>query len=91
MQPKSAALWSERGYAFLQKQDYKSAVSDETEVIRLVPNSARAFYLRGAAFGDLGDSRNASDDIKTAVNLDPLMARFVVIQGKNVSLTLPPL
>jgi tetratricopeptide (TPR) repeat protein len=91
LQPKSAALWSERGYAFLQKRDFKSAVSDETEAIRLDPTSARAFYLRGAAYGNLGDARSASEDIKAAVNLDSSMAQYVVIQGKNVSLTLPPL
>jgi tetratricopeptide (TPR) repeat protein len=91
LQPKSAALWSERGYVFLQTQDYRSAVSDETQAIRLDPNLARAFYLRGAAFGDLGNARDASNDIKAAVNLDPLLARYVVIQGKNASLTLPPL
>ena len=91
LQPKSAVLWSGRGYAYMQKKDYKSAVSDESEAIRLDPRFARALYLRGAAYGNLGDSQNASDDIKAAVNLDASMASYIVIQGKSVSLTMPPL
>jgi Tfp pilus assembly protein PilF len=91
LQPKSAALWIERGYVSLQLRDFKSAVSDETQAIRLDAKNALAFFLRGAAFGDSGDSRDASDDIKAAVNLNPLLVRYVSIQGRNASLTLPPL
>jgi len=91
LQPKSAVLWSERGYAYMQKKDFNSAVHDETEAIRLDRRLARAFYLRGAAYGNLGDSQNASDDIKAAGSLDASMGSYIVIQGKNVSLTLPPL
>ena len=67
------------------------AVKDEAEAIQLNPKLARAYYLRGVASGDLGDRVNAVDDLRTAVGLDASLARYVVIQGKNVTLNLPPL
>ncbi|HEV2286762.1 MAG TPA: tetratricopeptide repeat protein [Steroidobacteraceae bacterium] len=92
-QPKSAALWSERGYVSLRQKDYEAAVKDEAEAIRLDPKLARAYFLRAATviFGRLGESHNAIDDIKTAVDLDASLASYLTINGKTVSLSLPPL
>lgn len=91
LEPKTAALWSERGRVCLQQHDYQGAVRDEAQAIQLDPKLARAYFLRGQAFADLGDPRNASSDIKSAVDLDPSLVRYVTIQGKTVSLVLPPL
>jgi tetratricopeptide (TPR) repeat protein len=93
LEPNTAALWSERGYVALRQQDYASAVKDEAEAIRLDPKLARAYYLRGAAaaFGKIDDGHNAIDDVKAAVDLDPTLAGYVKLNGKAVSLTLPPL
>ncbi len=91
LQPKTAALWSDRGYVDLGQHDYNSAVKDEAQAIQLDPKLARAYYLRGIAFGDLGDRVNAVGDLRTAVGIDASLARYVLIQGKNVTLTLPPL
>lgn len=91
LQPKTAALWSDRGYVDLSQRDYSDAVKDEGQAIQLDPKLARAYYLRGVAFGDLGNRVNAVDDLRTAVDMDASLARYVLIQGKNVTLTLPPL
>ena len=91
MQPKTAALWSERGYVYLRQRDYESADKDETEAIRLDPKLARAYFLRGAAFGDLGKSSNAVSDIVTAVSLDPSLDQYVSTKDKTASIALPPL
>jgi tetratricopeptide (TPR) repeat protein len=91
LQPKTAALWSDRGYVALSQHDYKGTVKDEAQAIQLDPKLARAYYLRAVAFGDLGDRVHAVDDLRTAVGLDASLARYVLIQGKNVTLTLPPL
>ncbi len=91
LQPKTAGLWSDRGYVALNQRDYDNAVKDETQAIQLDPKLARAYYLRGVAFGDLGNRVNAVGDLQTAVGLDASLARYVVIQGKNVTLKLPPL
>ncbi len=91
MQPKTAALWSERGYVCILARDYAGAVKDEDEAIRLDSKLARAYFLRGAAFGDLGDSSNAYNNIVTAVGLDPSLDRYISTKGKTASLLLPPL
>jgi Flp pilus assembly protein TadD len=91
LQPKTAALWSDRGYVALGRHDYNDAVKDEAQAIQLDPKLARAYYLRGVAFGDLGNRVNAVDDLRTAVTLDASLAHYVLIQGKSVTLTLPPL
>jgi len=91
LQPKAAALWSERGYVCILLRDYTGAVKDEAEAIRLDPKLARAYFLRGAAFGDLGNSPSAFSDIVTAVGLDPSLDRYISSKGKTASLILPPL
>jgi tetratricopeptide (TPR) repeat protein len=91
LQPQTAALWSDRGYVDLGRHDYGGAVKDEAQAIQLDPKLARAYYLRGVAFGDLGNRTNAVGDLQTAVDLDASLAHYVLIQGKNVTLTLPPL
>jgi Tfp pilus assembly protein PilF len=91
LQPKTAALWSDRGYVDLGQHDYSGAVKDEAQAIQLDPKLARAYYLRSVAFDDLGDRVNAVDDLRTAVGIDASLAHYVLIQGKNVTLTLPPL
>ena len=91
LRPKTALLWSDRGYVDLGQHDYQDAVKDEAQAIELDPKLARAYYLRGVAFGDLGDRVNAVGDLRAAVGIDASLARYVLIQGKNVTLTLPPL
>jgi len=91
LRPKTATLWSERGYVSLLQRDYQSALRDEAEAIRLDPKLARAYFLRGAAFGDLGDSPSAVTDLVTAVNLDPSLDHYITSEGKNASIALPRL
>ena len=91
LEPKSAALWSERGHVCFLQHDYESAIKDEAQAIRLDPKLARAWLLRGAAYGDLGDSPNAVSDVATAVGLDPSLDRYISSKGKTATLTLPPL
>jgi len=90
LEPKTAALWSDRGYACLRLHDYKDALSDEAKAIQLDTKLARAYFLRGAAFGALGDSHSSVSDIVTALRLDPSLERYVTFKGEDASITLPP-
>jgi tetratricopeptide (TPR) repeat protein len=91
LQPQNAAVWSERGQVQLNRRKYQDAVRDEAQAIRFDRRLARAYYLRSVALGDLGDQANAFSDLRTAVGLDASLARYVVIKGKAVLLSLPPL
>ena len=90
MEPKSAALGSERGYVCFLQHDYESAIKDEAQAIRLNPKLARAYFFRSAAFEGLNDSPDARSDIMTAVRLDPSLERYVTSKDSNPLVTPPP-
>jgi tetratricopeptide (TPR) repeat protein len=89
--PGNAELYCERGQVHLNQRNYQGAVADEAQAIRFDRHLARAYYLRSVALGDLGDQANAFSDLRTAVGLDASLGRYVVIKGKTVLLSLPPL
>jgi tetratricopeptide (TPR) repeat protein len=91
LQPKTAALWSNRGQVDLGLHEYGNAIEDEAHAIALDPKLASAYYLRSVAFGDSGDRTEAVRDLRMAVGLDPSLATYVTIKGKSVVLRLPPL
>jgi Flp pilus assembly protein TadD len=72
-----ATLWSERSLVEFFQRDYRGAVKDGDEAIRLDPNLAQAHFYRGMAYGRLGDLNNARNEIETAVRLDPSLERYV--------------
>lgn len=89
--PGNAELYCERGQVHLSQRNYQGAVADEARAIRFDGHLARAYYLRSVALGDLGEQVNAFSDLRTAVRLDASLGRYVVIKGKTVLLSLPPL
>jgi len=65
------------------KTDYDSAVSDFTQVIRLLPNNAKAYDNRGCVYAQRGniyrdknDYDKAIADFETALRLDPKTDKF---------------
>ncbi|TFI53062.1 serine protease [Mastigocladus laminosus UU774] len=53
------------------QKDYKGAIVDLTEAIRLNPNYANAYYNRGLVRGDLGDKQGAVADYTSAIKINP--------------------
>ena len=91
LESKNARFWGERGSLRILRRDYQNAIKDETQAIQLEPKLAQAYFLRADAFANVGNQANAVSDLHTAVALDPSIAHYVMIQGKTVSLRLPPL
>jgi tetratricopeptide (TPR) repeat protein len=56
------------------KGDYRGAVTDETEALRLNHSYAIAYYYRGAARNKLGDKRGAIDDYNQALQINPYLS-----------------
>ncbi|MBW4625037.1 MAG: serine protease [Brasilonema octagenarum HA4186-MV1] len=54
-----------------KKQDYKGAIADLTEAIRLSPNYANAYYNRGNIRRELGDKQGAIADYNQALRINP--------------------
>ena len=66
-----AKIYKNRGNAYYDKKDYDRAIADYSEVIRLDPKYALAFYNRGLAYYDKGDLDRAIADSSEAIRLDP--------------------
>ena len=61
--------YSERGFAYLKKDDYIHAIVDLDNAIRLNPRNARALKYRGLAYQAKGDTARADADIEAAKQL----------------------
>ena len=67
----SADTYFRRGYAKDELGDYRGAIADYTEVIRLQPDAAEAYNNRGNAKNKLGQYFAAITDYDTAIRLKP--------------------
>ncbi len=61
--------YSERGFAYLKKDDYVRAVLDLDNAIRLNPKNGRALKNRGLAYQAKGDTARADADLEAAKQL----------------------
>lgn len=61
--------FTERGVAYLKKNDYDRAIMDCDNAIRLNPRNARAVKNRGLAYQAKGDTARADADLETAKQL----------------------
>jgi tetratricopeptide (TPR) repeat protein len=57
---------SERGFAYLKKNDYDRAIIDLDNAIRLNPDNGRALKSRGLAYQAKGDTARADADLAMA-------------------------
>jgi len=58
--------YSERGFAYLKKNDYDHAIMDLDNAIRLNPDNGRALKSRGLVYQAKGDTARANADLETA-------------------------
>ena len=61
--------YSERGFAYLKKDDYIHAIVDLDNAIRLNPRNGRALKNRGLAYQAKGDTARADADLEAAKQL----------------------
>ena len=69
--PISAETYFIRGIEKGKLGDYKKAIADFTQAIRLQPDYADAYYNRGVAKARLGGHRSAITDYDMAIRLQP--------------------
>lgn len=61
--------YSERGFAYLKKDDYLHAMPDLDNAVRLNPNNGRALKSRGLAYQAKGDAARGDADLAAAKQL----------------------
>jgi Tfp pilus assembly protein PilF len=64
-----AGVYFSRGNAYVRKQDYKKAIADFTQVIKLEPHAEVAYRARAEAYQQRGKSDLAQADYSAAVNI----------------------
>jgi uncharacterized caspase-like protein len=69
------------GFDKYNKEDYKGAIEDYDQAIKLKPDYADAYYNRGIARSDLGDNKGAIADYDQAIKLKPDFAEAYYGRG----------
>lgn len=59
-----------RGYAYLYKDDYDSAIADFTEALSIRPDCAHTLYYRGTAYYGKGDYERTIADWEAVLRID---------------------
>ena len=69
------------GYLKFTNGDYKGAISDYTEAIRLNPREAQTYYMRAGVKFLLGDNYGAIGDYTEAILIEPNIPAFHKARG----------
>jgi lipoprotein NlpI len=86
--PKTAADYSNLGFASQNHGDPDGAIQDYNQALGLDPKNAEAFFGRGLAHQTKGDAEGALADYNQSIDLDPKQAdaysnRAFIKQGSN--------
>jgi len=68
--PNDAAAYYERGNAHLEKKEYKHAISDYDEAIKINPDYAEAYIKRGLAYAGKKNNNIAIADYTEAIRIN---------------------
>jgi cytochrome c-type biogenesis protein CcmH/NrfG len=70
LDPKRAAYYNARGYAYLRLRNFANAIVEFSEAIRLQPDYANAFRNRAVALRHMGDAKGADADESKAAQFE---------------------
>jgi len=76
-----AWAYTNRGLAYDNLGEYRRAIQDFDQALRLDPGDAFAYNGRGSAYRKLGEYRRAIEDFDQAIRLDPGYALAYNIRG----------
>ena len=76
-----ADTYLSKGFALSLKKDYKEAITNYDQAIKLNPNLAEAYNNRGNVRDDLGDKQGAIADYDQAIKLNPNWANAYIGRG----------
>ena len=80
--PEEVAYYVERGALYMNAlKDYKSAIKDFDQTLKLKPGMGEALYNRGSAHLQLQDFKKAKKDLDTVVQIAPNFAEAWLNRG----------
>lgn len=68
---KSAVTYNDDGIKKYNNKDFRGAIEDYTQAIKINPNYAEAYYNRGIVYDELGDKKTAIQDYNQAIKIKP--------------------
>jgi Flp pilus assembly protein TadD len=71
-----------RGMAYAAKGDYRQAIVDLNEAIRLNSEDAKSWFYRGYAYAQLKDFDRAIPDYNQAISLNPKTGMYYYSRAK---------
>ena len=81
LNPRYADAYFSRGLAYTELGQYKRAIEDYNDAIRLNPGDALAHDSRGFAYAGLGQYERAIEDYNGAIRINPRYARAHARRG----------
>ena len=81
LNPDNAAIYNNRGGAYVGKRDFDCAMEDYTKAIDINPNFVQAYNNRGNVYHDKGDYDHAMEDYTTAIELNPEHVNAYINRG----------
>jgi len=70
LDPKLASAMTNRGWAYLMKEDYETARADFDAAVKVDPEMRGAYEGRGTCYRELGDFKTAIKDLTEAIRRD---------------------
>ena len=68
---KDSSAYCNRGYIYLQMNQYQKALDDYNKAIELDPNNSTAYHNRGYIYNELKEYQKAIDECSKALSLIP--------------------
>ncbi|WP_341532336.1 tetratricopeptide repeat protein (plasmid) [Nostoc sp. UHCC 0302] len=78
--PKADDFYIQAGDKY-KKGDFRGAITDYNQAIKINPNYANAYYNRGIARDDLADLQGAIADYNQAIKINPNLAEAYINRG----------
>lgn len=87
MTPGHVSYYSDRGYKYLEDENYDLAIAEYTKAIDLDPTLASLYYNRGVAYGHKSNYDLAIADYSKSIELDPEYVDAFINRGIAYSST----
>ncbi len=86
MHPKSADIHNSYARIHYRQKEYKEALRELEEVIKLDQNNAEAYYFTGLILNDTQKPKNALEKLEIALELSPLKSKYYAQMGRSYAL-----
>jgi tetratricopeptide (TPR) repeat protein len=81
----ASIIYGLRAATYIKKNEFKKAVDDANQAVRLDPKNFEAYFQRSLAYGHLEDFEKQTSDSTIAIRLNPNSAKAYATRGASLS------